>query len=57
MIKIIVFAQVKLDQTNSIFHFGSDNTLIIVTSSGKYYKAKIDTKKGGDCQIIEEHSL
>ena len=51
------FAQVKLDQPNSIFHFGPDNTLIIVTSYGKYYKAKIDMKKGGDCQIIEEHSL
>ena len=51
------FAQVRLDEPYSIFHFGSDNSLIIITSSGKYYKAKIDLKKGGDCQIMEEYSL
>ena len=48
------FAQVRLDEPYSIFHFGLDNSLIIITSSGKYYKAKIDLKKGGDCQILEE---
>ena len=51
------FAQVRLDEPYSIFHFGLDNSLIIITSSGKYYKAKMDLKKGGDCQIMEEHSL
>ena len=48
------FAQVRLEEPYSIFHFGLDNSLIIITSSGKYYKAKIDLKKGGDCQILEE---
>lgn len=48
------FAQVRLEEPYSIFHFGLDNSLIIITSSGKYYKAKIDLKKGGDCQIMEE---
>ena len=38
------FAQVRLDEPYSIFHFGLDNSLIIITSSGKYYKAKIDLK-------------
>ena len=51
------FAQVRLDEPYSIFHFGLDNSLIIITSSGKYYKAKIDLKKGGDCQILEECCL
>ena len=39
------FAQVRLDEPYSKFHFGLDNSLIIITSSGKYYKAKIDPKK------------
>jgi hypothetical protein len=34
-----------------------DNNLIIITSSGKYYKAKIDLKKGGNCTIMEEWAL
>ena len=51
------FAQVRLEEPYSIFHFGLDNSLIIITSSGKYYKAKIDLKKGGDCQILEECCL
>ena len=51
------FAQVRLDEPYSIFHFGLDNNLIIITSSGKYYKAKIDLKKGGNCTIMEEWAL
>ena len=51
------FAQVRLEEPYSIFHFGLDNSLIIITSSGKYYKAKIDLAKGGDCQILEECCL
>jgi WD40 repeat protein len=51
------FAKVRLDEPYSIFHFGLDNSLIIITSSGKYYKAKIDPKKGEDCQILEECCL
>ena len=51
------FAKVRLEEPYSIFHFGLDNSLIIITSSGKYYKAKIDLKKGGDCQILEECCL
>ena len=51
------FAQVRLEEPYSIFHFGLDNSLIIITSSGKYYKAKIDLKKGGNCTIMEEWAL
>ena len=51
------FAKVRLDEPYSIFHFGLDNSLIIITSSGKYYKAKIDPKKSENCQILEECCL
>ena len=51
------FAQVRLEEPYSIFHFGLDNSLIIITSSGKYYKAEIDLTKGGDCMILEECCL
>ena len=34
-----------------------DNTIIAITSEGSYYQAKIDLKKGGDCQIIKQESL
>ena len=51
------FAQVRLEEPYSIFHFGSENSLIIITTSGKYYKANIDLQKGGDCIISEECSL
>jgi WD40 repeat protein len=51
------FAQVRLDEPYSIFHFGAENLLIIITSTGKYYKARIDLEKGGDCQILDEVTL
>jgi WD40 repeat protein len=51
------FTQVRLDEPYSNFHFGAENILIIITSTGKYYKAKIDIEKGGDCQILDEVAL
>ena len=51
------FAQVRLDEPYSIFHFGVENSLIIITSTGKYYKTKIDLQKGGECQILQEEDL
>ena len=51
------FAQVRLEDPYSIFHFGSENILIIITSTGKYYKARIDLQKGGECQVLEEIQL
>jgi len=51
------FAQVRLDESYSIFHFGVENSLIIITSTGKYYKTKIDLQKGGECQILQEEAL
>ena len=51
------FAQVRIKEPKSICTFGSDNTIIIVCSNGKYYKAKIDLEKGGECQIIQEENI
>jgi WD40 repeat protein len=51
------FAQIRLEEPYSIFHFGTENVLIIITSTGKYYKARIDLQKGGECQILEEEQL
>lgn len=51
------FAQVRLDEPYSILSFGIENSLIIICSTGKYYKANIDLQKGGDCQIIQEEQL
>ena len=51
------FAQVRLEEPYSLFHFGTDNILVIITSTGKYYKAKIDLQKGGECKILQEEQL
>ena len=51
------FAQVRIKEPKSICTFGTDNTIIIVCSNGKYYKAKIPFEKGGECQIIQEENI
>ena len=51
------FAQVRITDSRSICCFGKDNTIIIITTEGKYYKAKIDMINGGDCIIIEQERL
>ena len=51
------FAQVRITDQRSICCFGADNTIIVVSTEGKYYKAQIDMEKGGDCKIIEEEPL
>ena len=51
------FSQVRINDQRSICSFGKDNTIIIVSTDGKYYKAKIDIEKGGECKIIQEENL
>ena len=51
------FAQVRITDQRSICCFGKDNTIIVVSTEGKYYKAQIDVVNGGDCKIIEEEKL
>jgi WD40 repeat protein len=51
------FAQVRITDHRSICCFGSENSVIIVSTNGKYYKAQIDMEKGGECKIVEEEQL
>ena len=51
------FAQVRITDHRSICCFGADNTIIVVTTDGKYYKAQIDLENGGECKIIQEEQL
>ena len=51
------FAQVRITDHRSICCFGADNTIIVVSTDGKYYKAQIDLEKGGECKIIQEEQL
>ena len=51
------FAQVRISDNRSICCFGPNNTIIVVSTEGKYYKAQIDMEKGGDCKIIQEEQL
>ena len=51
------FAQIKLNDEKSICGFGPDNTIIAISCLGKYYLAKLDLKKGGECSISCEEDL
>jgi WD40 repeat protein len=51
------FAQVRISDNRSICCFGPNNSIIVVSTEGKYYKAQIDMEKGGDCKIIQEEQL
>jgi WD40 repeat protein len=51
------FAQFRLDDPNTICSFGPNNTIIAISSVGKYYQAQIDMKKGGECVLLQENSL
>jgi WD40 repeat protein len=48
------FANVRIKDSNSICCFGKEDEIIIISSQGNYYKANIDLKKGGDCEITEK---
>jgi WD40 repeat protein len=51
------FAQIRITDHNSIFCFGPENTMAVVSTEGIYYKAQFDTEKGGDCTIVQEEDL
>ena len=51
------FAQIRNINQESIFCFGNENTIIIVSKDGKYYKYQIDLEKVGECKNIEEKQL
>ena len=51
------FAQFKVNSNKTICTFGKDNTIIVVSNDGKYYKASFDPKVGGECKKIDEKSI
>jgi WD40 repeat protein len=51
------FAKFKVQEENSILGFGSENTFVVITMDGKYYKAAYNPKRGGDSCKIEEKNI
>lgn len=51
------FAQLRIDESKSICSFGPNNTIIVVSLSGKFYQATFDIKRKGECTNIQENSL
>ena len=51
------FAKFKVQEENSILGFGSENTFVVITMDGKYYKVAYNPKRGGDCCKIEEKNI
>jgi len=52
------FAQLRIEENKSICTFGPNNSIIVVTSNGKYYQASFDVgKKNSECILIQENNL
>lgn len=51
------FAKFKIQEENSLIGFGNDNTFVVITMDGKYYKATYDPKRGGECFKLEEKNI
>ena len=52
------FAQLRIEDTKSIVTFGPNNTVIAITSNGKYYQASFEVgKKNSECILIQENSI
>jgi hypothetical protein len=51
------FAQFRLDDPRSVCSFAANNSIIVVSSSGKYYQASFENTKKEECTLIQENSL
>ena len=51
------FAQFKIPNIKSICTFGPDDSIIVISSDGKYYQAKFDSRLGGECKKIQERNI
>lgn len=51
------FARFRIQEEYSLLGFGNDNTFVVITLDGKYYKVAYDPKNGGDCQKIDEKNI
>ena len=46
------FAQVRLDEQKCICSLDKNNNIIVISSEGKFYHAKLNIKKGSECELI-----
>lgn len=51
------FAQIRNIEPKSIFCFGKENTIIMVSSDGKYYNYQIDLEITGNVKLREEEQF
>ena len=51
------FAKFRIQDNCSLLSFGNDNTFVVITTFGRYYKAAYDPKNGGECCKIEEKDI
>ena len=51
------FAKVKIEQQFAICAIFPNYDIVVITSTGKYYQAKLNNKKGGNCQIVKTDDL
>lgn len=51
------FAQIRINSNKSICCFLKNYIIAVITYEGIYYQAQLDTKIGGNCQIILEEDL
>ena len=48
------FAKFRVTDSRTICAFTKDENLVVISSDGTYYLARLDTKNGGECKKIEE---
>jgi len=49
------FAQLRTSDVKTVVAFGSDeNSIVVVSADGMFYKATFDSEKGGECKIQEK---
>ena len=51
------FAKVRIEEQQAICAIFPNYDIIAITSSGKFYQAKLNPKKGGNCQIVLTEDL
>lgn len=50
------FAQIRIPDKKTKIAFSSEenNTVVIITSNGNYYKVSFDPVKGGECKDVKQ---
>lgn len=48
------FAKFRVTDSRTICAFTKDENLVVISADGTYYRARLDTKNGGECKKVEE---